>query len=108
MRMIFSSTSRASASRKIRIRAFRAAAALDMSFSPIRRSGIAQGCASSACHSTVYDCGHGGAGSLYSSPMDFKWDDEQRTFRAAVREFLAAHLPKDWESLAHGPGTEWQ
>ena len=40
--------------------------------------------------------------------MDFKWDNEQRTFRATVREFLAAHLPSDWESLAHGPGTEWQ
>lgn len=40
--------------------------------------------------------------------MDFSWDDEQRAFRATVRDFLAAHLPKDWESLAHGPGTEWQ
>ncbi len=40
--------------------------------------------------------------------MDFNWDDEQRTFRATVREFLAVHLPSDWESLAHGPGTEWQ
>jgi alkylation response protein AidB-like acyl-CoA dehydrogenase len=40
--------------------------------------------------------------------MDFSWDDEQRAFRATVREFLAAHLPGDWESLAHGPGTDWQ
>jgi alkylation response protein AidB-like acyl-CoA dehydrogenase len=40
--------------------------------------------------------------------MEFKWDNEQQTFRATVREFLAAHLPGDWESLAHGPGTEWQ
>ncbi len=40
--------------------------------------------------------------------MDFSWDDEQRAFRATVREFLAAHLPRDWESLAHGPGTDWQ
>lgn len=40
--------------------------------------------------------------------MDFSWDDEQRAFRATVREFLTAHLPKDWESLAHGPGTHWQ
>lgn len=40
--------------------------------------------------------------------MDFSWDDEQRAFRATVREFLAAQLPKDWESLAHGPGTAWQ
>jgi alkylation response protein AidB-like acyl-CoA dehydrogenase len=40
--------------------------------------------------------------------MDFKWDNEQRIFRATVREFLATHLPGDWESRAHGPGTEWQ
>ena len=40
--------------------------------------------------------------------MDFSWDDEQRAFRATVREFLAAHLPGDWESLAHGPGADWQ
>ena len=37
--------------------------------------------------------------------MDFDWDVDQRTFRAAVRAFLAAHLPPDWESLAHGPGS---
>jgi len=37
--------------------------------------------------------------------MDFDWDVDQRTFRAAVRAFLAAHLPHDWESLAHGPGS---
>ncbi|MFA5941592.1 MAG: acyl-CoA dehydrogenase family protein [Sinimarinibacterium sp.] len=40
--------------------------------------------------------------------MDFQWDAEQRAFRAAVREFLAAHLPPDWESLAHGPGSQAQ
>lgn len=40
--------------------------------------------------------------------MDFSWDQEQRAFRASVREFLAAHLPSEWESLAHGPGTDWQ
>ncbi|MGO9934741.1 MAG: acyl-CoA dehydrogenase family protein [Steroidobacteraceae bacterium] len=40
--------------------------------------------------------------------MDFEWDNEQHSFRATVREFLSAHLPSDWESLAHGPGTEWQ
>ncbi len=40
--------------------------------------------------------------------MDFSWDEEQRAFRTTVREFLAAHLPSDWESLAHGPGTDWQ
>lgn len=37
--------------------------------------------------------------------MDFEWDVEQRAFRADVRAFLAAHLPPDWESLAHGPGS---
>ncbi len=40
--------------------------------------------------------------------MDFQWDSEQQTFRRAVRDFLAAHLPQDWESLAHGPGSESQ
>lgn len=40
--------------------------------------------------------------------MDFSWDEQQRAFRATVQEFLAAHLPRDWESLAHGPGTQWQ
>ena len=40
--------------------------------------------------------------------MNFDWNNEQLTFRQAVRDFLAAHLPKDWESLAHGPGSESQ
>jgi alkylation response protein AidB-like acyl-CoA dehydrogenase len=40
--------------------------------------------------------------------MDFNWDVEQQTFRSAVRGFLAANLPGDWESLAHGPGSEVQ
>ncbi|AXQ30662.1 acyl-CoA dehydrogenase [Solimonas sp. K1W22B-7] len=40
--------------------------------------------------------------------MDFNWDPEQRAFRATVRDFLAAHLPADWEDLAHGPGSEAQ
>lgn len=40
--------------------------------------------------------------------MDFHWDDEQRAFRDVVRRFLAAHLPKDWEALAHGPGSRFQ
>ena len=40
--------------------------------------------------------------------MDFNWDDAQRGFRAQVREFLAANLPRDWEALAHGPGSESQ
>ncbi len=40
--------------------------------------------------------------------MNFDWDVEQQTFRCAVRAFLAANLPRDWESLAHGPGSESQ
>ena len=40
--------------------------------------------------------------------MEFVWDNDQRTFRRTVREFLAAHLPNEWETLAHGPATEWQ
>jgi len=40
--------------------------------------------------------------------MDFNWDAEQQTFRSIVRDFLAANLPGDWESLAHGPGSEVQ
>jgi alkylation response protein AidB-like acyl-CoA dehydrogenase len=40
--------------------------------------------------------------------LDFEWDTEQQTFRRAVRDFLAARLPEDWESLAHGPGSESQ
>lgn len=40
--------------------------------------------------------------------MNFDWDIEQQAFRATVRAFLAANLPADWESLAHGPGSEAQ
>src|SRR5256885_14813354 len=40
--------------------------------------------------------------------MDFAWDEEQTTFRATVRAFLNANLPADWESFAHGPGSEAQ
>jgi alkylation response protein AidB-like acyl-CoA dehydrogenase len=40
--------------------------------------------------------------------MDFAWDDKQAAFRSTVRDFLAANLPRDWESLAHGPGSEAQ
>jgi alkylation response protein AidB-like acyl-CoA dehydrogenase len=40
--------------------------------------------------------------------MDFTWDEEQRAFRAQVRAFLVANLPKDWESMAHGPASESQ
>jgi alkylation response protein AidB-like acyl-CoA dehydrogenase len=40
--------------------------------------------------------------------MNFDWNEEQRTFRATVRDFLDANLPADWEELAHGPGSEAQ
>src|SRR5215831_172877 len=40
--------------------------------------------------------------------MDFSWDAEQQAFRSTVRSFLAAHLPPNWESLAHGPGSTAQ
>lgn len=40
--------------------------------------------------------------------MDFSWNPEQQAFRSAVRTFLAQHLPPDWESLAHGPGSAHQ
>ena len=40
--------------------------------------------------------------------MEFDWDNDQRSFRATVKEFLSAHLPENWEALARGPGTEWQ
>jgi alkylation response protein AidB-like acyl-CoA dehydrogenase len=40
--------------------------------------------------------------------MEFNWDVEQQTFRSTVRAFLAAHLPSNWESLAHGPGSQSQ
>ncbi len=40
--------------------------------------------------------------------MNFAWNPEQIAFRARVREFLAANLPDNWESIAHGPGSEAQ
>ncbi|HMN43630.1 MAG TPA: acyl-CoA dehydrogenase family protein [Povalibacter sp.] len=40
--------------------------------------------------------------------MDFTWDVDQQAFRATVREFLATHLPPDWEAMAHGPGSPSQ
>jgi alkylation response protein AidB-like acyl-CoA dehydrogenase len=41
--------------------------------------------------------------------MDFGWTEEQREFRQRLRDFLAEHLPPDWERLAHhGPGSETQ
>src|SRR3984885_5776283 len=40
--------------------------------------------------------------------MEFDWDPEQQAFPSTVRAFLAAHLPYDWEALAHGPASESQ
>jgi alkylation response protein AidB-like acyl-CoA dehydrogenase len=40
--------------------------------------------------------------------MHFAWNAEQQAFRSTMRDFLAANLPPDWESLAHGPGSESQ
>ena len=40
--------------------------------------------------------------------MEFDWDIKQRSFRSTVREFLAANLPDEWETLAHGPGSKAQ
>ena len=40
--------------------------------------------------------------------MNFDWDQDQRDFRAAVRAFLEANLPDNWEELAHGPGSAAQ
>ena len=40
--------------------------------------------------------------------MDFQWSAEQHAFRTTVRTFLAEHLPANWETLAHGPGSASQ
>ena len=40
--------------------------------------------------------------------MDFAWDDKHAAFRSAVRDFLAANLPANWEHLAHGPASAAQ
>jgi alkylation response protein AidB-like acyl-CoA dehydrogenase len=40
--------------------------------------------------------------------MDFAWTQEQAAFRTTVRTFLEAHLPPNWEQLAHGPGSPEQ
>lgn len=37
--------------------------------------------------------------------MEFEWNQQQKDFRATVRDFLATHLPDNWESIAHGPGS---
>src|SRR5690349_15398281 len=40
--------------------------------------------------------------------MDFAWNEEQQAFRQTVQDFLAKHLPADWEAMAHGPGSKEQ
>jgi alkylation response protein AidB-like acyl-CoA dehydrogenase len=40
--------------------------------------------------------------------MNFDWSADQLEFRSTVRSFLGAHLPPDWESIAHGPASESQ
>jgi len=40
--------------------------------------------------------------------MDFVWDAAQRQFRSTVRDFLATHLPPEWQQLAHGPASAAQ
>jgi alkylation response protein AidB-like acyl-CoA dehydrogenase len=40
--------------------------------------------------------------------MDFAWDEKQAAFRSMVRAFLSANLPRNWETLAHGPGSDAQ
>ncbi len=38
--------------------------------------------------------------------MDFDWTEEDRAFRARVRDFLARELPPDWPEISrHGPGS---
>ncbi len=40
--------------------------------------------------------------------MDFAWTDEQKAFRATVRQFLQDNLPDNWEHIAHGPASKEQ
>src|SRR5579862_5396055 len=41
--------------------------------------------------------------------MNFDWSPEHLAFRKRVQDFLAEHLPADWEERAHhGPGSEEQ
>jgi alkylation response protein AidB-like acyl-CoA dehydrogenase len=41
--------------------------------------------------------------------MDFDWTEEDRAFRARVRDFLARELPADWDEISrHGPGSAEQ
>lgn len=41
--------------------------------------------------------------------MDFDWTEEDKAFRAKVRDFLNRELPKDWSEISrHGPGSREQ
>lgn len=41
--------------------------------------------------------------------MNFGWSEQEESFRARVREFLARELPPDWERISrHGPGSREQ
>src|SRR5262249_48458302 len=44
-----------------------------------------------------------------SAALEFSWSDEERAFRSAVRAFLAAELPSNWNDIAKdGPGSDAQ
>lgn len=41
--------------------------------------------------------------------MDFDWTEEDRAYRARIREFLRRELPADWDRISrHGPGSHEQ
>lgn len=41
--------------------------------------------------------------------MDFDWSDDNRHYRARVRDFLEQELPAEWPEIArHGPGSKEQ
>lgn len=41
--------------------------------------------------------------------MDFDWTEEDRVYRARVKEFLKQELPSDWDDISrHGPGSREQ
>lgn len=38
--------------------------------------------------------------------MDFQWTNDEQAFRQRLKDFLAAHLPEDWEQFSqHGPAS---
>jgi alkylation response protein AidB-like acyl-CoA dehydrogenase len=41
--------------------------------------------------------------------MDFDWTEEDRAYRARIRDFLARELPSNWDGISrHGPGSREQ